>query len=218
METPGKILGAERKRLKKSLKHFAKKLKINTFYLKAIEEDNYSFLPADVFTKAYIRLYAGALGLDCDYILSLYKEGQRPDKVQNPATSAPTPPFPVRAVIIYSVLAIVVLSAIILIITREERPVKKFVSTANEQETAEKTKPEMLSLRITAVELTWVSVSIDDGRPKEWLLRAGKTVILKAKKKFALKIGNAGGTRIMFNDVELGALGPHGKVVDIVLP
>jgi cytoskeleton protein RodZ len=63
MDTPGNVLRAERERQKKSLKEIAKRLKINIQYIKAIEEDDYSLLPAEVFTKAYLRIYAEALEL-----------------------------------------------------------------------------------------------------------------------------------------------------------
>ena len=49
-------------------------------------------------------------------------------------------------------------------------------------------------------------------------MRSGDAVTVTGSERFAIKIGNAGGTRLIFNDEDLGELGPHGKVVDIVLP
>jgi hypothetical protein len=92
----------------------------------------------------------------------------------------------------------------------EQKPVKDAVS-----ETAE---PGKLSLKITAIELTWISVSIDGSSRREWPMRAGESTTLTASEKFAITIGNAGGTRLIFNDENLGELGPRGKVADIVLP
>ena len=77
--------------------------------------------------------------------------------------------------------------------------------------------PDLLSLRIEATEITWVSVSVDDGGPKEWLLRTGESISVTAREKFTLKIGNAGGTRLTLNNRDIGSLGPRGKIVDIVL-
>jgi cytoskeletal protein RodZ len=87
-----------------------------------------------------------------------------------------------------------------------------------ELEVVEENKPEELSLIIHANELTWVSVSIDNGKPREWVMRAGDSTGLTARKMFAVKIGNAGGTSLVFNGQDVGTLGPPGKVVDIVLP
>jgi len=79
MDTPGKILKTEREKQGKSLKEISVNLKLSNDYLTAIEEDNYSELPAEVFTKAYLRLYADELGLDGDYILDLFHDFGKDD-------------------------------------------------------------------------------------------------------------------------------------------
>ncbi|HDH10951.1 MAG TPA: helix-turn-helix domain-containing protein [Nitrospirae bacterium] len=218
MDTPGKALKAERKRQKKSLRYFAVRLKINIEYLKAIEDDNYSLLPADIFTKAYLRLYAEALGLENDYILSLYKGRSEAEIVEIPAPSRSKFVFPLKPVLIIFFLVLIIISVTVLMKSGEQKPAEEFVNKAGEQEILKEEKPGTLSLKITATEITWVSVSIDGGKPKEWLLRAGETVTLTAMEKFAVKVGNAGGTRLTLNGEELGVLGPHGKIADIVLP
>ena len=187
MDTPGNALKAERKKQKKSLRYFALRLKINIEYLKAIEDDNYSLLPADIFTKAYLRLYAKALGLESDYILSLYS-GQtepepEPDIVETPAPSGAKFVFPVKPALIIFLFVLIVLSVTVLMKSEKQKPVEEFLDKIEKQE--------MLSLKITATEITWVSVSIDGGKPEEWLLRAGETVTLTAMEKFAVKVGNA---------------------------
>ena len=95
-------------------------------------------------------------------------------------------------------------------VAMEQKPVIDVVSESKE--------PDKLSLKVTAVELTWISVSIDGSIRKEWIMRAGEVRTLTASEKFAVTIGNAGGTKLMFNDEDLGELGPRGKVADIVLP
>jgi hypothetical protein len=72
MNTPGSVLRTERERQNRSLKDISKVLKIQIEYLKAIEDDNYKTLPAEVFTKSYMRLYADALNIESDYIFALY--------------------------------------------------------------------------------------------------------------------------------------------------
>ena len=75
-----------------------------------------------------------------------------------------------------------------------------------------------MTLKIVARELTWVSLSIDGGKPREWQLRPGQTITLNGQSGFSGKIGNAGGTRLYFNNKDMGELGPPGKIIDIVLP
>ncbi len=229
MDTTGSILRTEREKQKRSLEDIAKKLKINIEYLKAIENDNYQSLPAEVFTKAYLRLYADSLGLENNYILSLFESQREASIVKKPTPSKnktifaqlekifPTR-FTYRPIIIITIAALIILSLVIFTKYKEKKFVEKFVNKIKETEIVEGRIPEKMSLKIKAVELTWVSVSTDNGKPEEWLLRAGETVTATASKKFVVKIGNAGGTKLIFNNKDLGELGPPGKVVDIVLP
>ncbi len=257
MDTPGSVLKTERKRQKKSLKGIARALKIKVEYLRAIEEDDYGLLPAEIYTKAYLRLYADLLGLESGFILELYKntagtgaveEAEPPGEPEPPAKEPQYKPAsavsyiknikePFRetagkiigpfkkisglnykpALAVAASLLIIVISAVVFMRGREEKPVTRAV-VSDGRKAELPAKQEKLSLKITAVELTWVSVSIDGGKRREWLLRPGETVSLSADKTFVLKVGNAGGTRIVFNNRDLGKLGPSGKVVDIVLP
>ncbi len=100
----------------------------------------------------------------------------------------------------------------------EQKPVEKTVNEVREPEIAEDEESAKNILKVTATELTWVSVSIDGGKSKEWLLRVGEEIKLTAFEKFVIKTGNAGGTRIIFNDKDLGELGSYGKIAEIALP
>jgi cytoskeletal protein RodZ len=261
MDTPGNILRTEREKQKKSLKEVAKKLKINPDYLEAIENDNYSRLPAEVFTKAYIRLYAQEMGLDTVYVLDLFtssreestdKNIDRPKKKMSlaplkklhlpriplrlPRIKLRLPRLPWKPVLIISA-TILLLTALLYLKPVKQKPAGQPALQAEkkeqnkepkkEKEKAQKIKEEPiieekdsneLHLKIIADEITWVSVSIDGATPGELLLRAGESKIIKAADSFALKIGNAGGTRLVFEGKDMGKLGPHGKVADIVLP
>jgi len=363
MNTPGAILKSERERRNIPLKDIARKLRINIKYLYAIEEDNYEDLPAEVFARSYIRLYADELELDSSALLALFENlGKPPEPEEPPAQEASpqTPPQsggslkkPLKPVLIAAAAGLLVL-IVIIIFQKKEQPVeesraierteavdvakqlpgeeeriaapspepaeseadKKDVAeltaspveepviekpvpapeeeppapeapVLNEktepadppqeeprlQETASRTAeeepapvqqeaapaPELnpapvqheaartpdqgpipvpkppvasardtgrvygdpqgsLALKITALELTWVWLSIDSGKPREWHLRPGQTITLKGHTAFTGKIGNAGGTRLYFNDRDLGELGPSGKIIDITLP
>ena len=233
--TPGNILRPERENQNRSLKDIAQKLKINVEYLQAIEDDNYSLLPAEVFTKAYLRIYAETLGLNSEHILKLYK-----NSLEEPPVIATEPPgktiditalknrliaaFPWRPAAAMSVIAFLVIAAMVFMqgedkkpsTTKAVPPLTKDIPVEEKEQTGD-TAPEELQLKIIADEITWVSVSVDNGKPREWLMRAGESVTVEAFERFALKIGNAGGTMLLLNGKDVGRLGPHGKVVDIVL-
>ncbi len=225
MDTPGKVLKTERERQKKSLKKLAKILEVRVDYLKAIEDENYQFIPGEVFIKGYLRFYAEALGFKSDYILNLYKR-------QKDACLAARKPAPSKKKIIFTklekiflpvfahkailiiLLVLIVISAVLFTTFKEQKPVVEL----KEPEVVVDKKPEKLSLIITATELTWISVGVDGDKPQEWSLKPGETVTVTAFNRFSIRIGNAAGVKLTFNGEELGELGPHGKVVDIILP
>jgi cytoskeletal protein RodZ len=275
IDTPGNVLREERKKQGKSLKEISRKLKINIKYLMAVEDDDYSLLPAEVFTKSYLRMYADILGLDSNEILSLYESRNKVEEIQeSPSRSSEEfylklegfymkwkkfyiklknyflPKISLKPLLLVVVIVLIVLSISLIIGDREKvskteiinevqkteiievkKAKQKIVNRAvqkekkkeekivvlREEKKAEQKKDKML-LEIYATELTWVSISIDGGKAEERVLRTGQTATVSALSSFAIKVGNAGGTRMVLDGEDLGSLGPHGKVVDIVLP
>lgn len=75
-----------------------------------------------------------------------------------------------------------------------------------------------LVLDLEALELSWVVVQVDGASPHEALLRAGERIRWKARNRFTITLGNAGGVRVELNGKPQGPFGPTGKVArDIVL-
>ncbi len=74
------------------------------------------------------------------------------------------------------------------------------------------------SLSATVKSRTWLSISIDGRKAREYLFQAGENITWKAEKGFALLVGNAGGLELAFNGEALDPLGPEGKVVRLRLP
>jgi cytoskeleton protein RodZ len=75
-----------------------------------------------------------------------------------------------------------------------------------------------LTLKIEAVERSWVLVKIDDSVIKEVILNPGEKADWTARKQFRLSLENAGGVKVEFNGKPLDPLGPRGVVVkDVVL-
>jgi hypothetical protein len=61
-------------------------------------------------------------------------------------------------------------------------------------------------------------VLTDKTDPKEILLKPGDSAKWHAKNSFSLKIGNAGGIRLVFNGKEIKKLGEKGQIINIDLP
>lgn len=83
--------------------------------------------------------------------------------------------------------------------------------------TSEKPR-ERYRLLITAKEMVWLRITVDDGNPSEVLLKKGETKTWTADRKFTILSGNAGGIDLTLNEKYLGSLGPQGKAVSKVLP
>lgn len=228
MDTPGKLLKAERDKQQKSLKDMADALRIRYDYLEAIEGENYGLIPGDVFIKGYIRAYAGHLGLNSDHVLRLYKKQVAIVSPAEPkaAISNKRKFFAYKAVLIFAGSILIIVFLFILVNRNDEAPVEQSVTkpVVEQPEVIEEPKiiPEEKqvgnNLEITATELTWVSVAADRGEPVERLLNPGEVVNLTAVESFSVKIGNAAGVRLIFNGRSMGELGSPGEVVNLTLP
>ena len=72
-------------------------------------------------------------------------------------------------------------------------------------------------LMISCKERTWVSVVIDDTEKKEFMLNAQEMIIINAKDRFDLLIGNAGGVKLILNGKDTDFTGKSGEVKRIKL-
>ena len=103
---------------------------------------------------------------------------------------------------------------------REDEPPSE---AEQERETVEETeteedKAEPMALRVVATEQAWMRVQLDQNKPYEALLKSGESLTVKAREKFIIRIGNAGGVELFFNEKPLGNPGKPGEVIDLTLP
>ncbi len=73
-------------------------------------------------------------------------------------------------------------------------------------------------LEVFATDTTWLSITADETGSKELLMNPGESARLQAKNGFTLKIGNAGGIKLVFDGKEIKKLGEKGQVIKINLP
>ncbi|MDI6743756.1 MAG: helix-turn-helix domain-containing protein [Thermodesulfovibrionales bacterium] len=109
-------------------------------------------------------------------------------------------------------------------------PAPQSSSQTQGKENTEETKKEILAnsqgdktvkehiLEILASDKTWILAIIDNTESKELLLNKGESAKLSAKNGFSLKIGNAGGIKLIFDGNDMGAPGENGKVITLNLP
>ena len=73
----GGQLRAERERRGAVLEQVSEATKIRKTYLEALEGSDWKALPADVFTRGYVRTYAQYLGLDQEHLLKVHARERR---------------------------------------------------------------------------------------------------------------------------------------------
>lgn len=78
--------------------------------------------------------------------------------------------------------------------------------------------PQEHVLDVTATETTWLLIETEEGISEEVLLRPGETRKWTSESGFDLKVGNAGGIRLAFDNNDIGTPGEKGRVVRLHLP
>jgi hypothetical protein len=94
----------------------------------------------------------------------------------------------------------------------ENKPLEKIPSAGGEVESS------TLLLKGHVTERTWMKVSVDGLKSKEYVFGPSDKPEWKAEKGFELLIGNAGGIVLEFNGKKMDNLGKQGQVVRIKLP
>jgi cytoskeletal protein RodZ len=74
------------------------------------------------------------------------------------------------------------------------------------------------TLKVVATDTVWLLITADNTNPQEMTLRPGETITFQAHEGFSLKLGNAGGAKIIFNGKDMGDVGGKGQVVTLTLP
>ncbi len=218
----GEILKKRREELGRDLREISNNLRIRYDYLKALEDGDLEKLPAEVYIKGYIQEYAKILNMDPETLINTYTLQSAPSLQENNNVPEEKGVYKNRFkkgyVLIPSILIVLIIIAFFQLLP----PQKKFESTAPAVQTkgefASGVADSELVLKIVAVDTTWLLVTIDKGDSKEVLMKPGDSITWQAKKGFFLKIGNAGGIRLVFNGKEMKNLGERGQVIKINLP
>ncbi len=236
----GEVLKKRREELGLDIKETAELLRIQAEYLRAIEDDNFDRLPVAVYTKGYIRNYAQYLDVDAEPIILFYES-----HLKYPKSTAVFPVASSRkrshpAVFILLIFGGVAVAGILLFVMRgaeqpavsvaprpapqavipsaPEPPVQVPSPAALPEQPVQKQPHNEHVLRVRAQETTWIRISSDESRREEVLLRSGDSKQWTFRSRAEVKIGNAGGIRIRFDDEPEMVPGAAGQVVTLVFP
>lgn len=230
----GAELRREREMRNISVREISDTTKISTRFLQAIESGDYAALPAPVFTRGFIREYAGYLGLDGEEMVERYmaiidreeqrqeiEEAEMRERVSGPFSGLPAG----GAVkwVVASLAVLVVTLGVVWMVTRSGReapPAEDPSAVVAPPEVLPATDPEpvrtaeQVQLRLTATRDSWINVRVDEADPADFTLTSGQSRELTAERQIELlTVGNAGGVVVTLNGIELDALGREGQVV-----
>lgn len=72
-ETLGEKLQSAREEANLTLKEISQSIRVREIYIKNLEEGKYSELPADVYTRGFLKSYCNYVGIDFEETLEMYK-------------------------------------------------------------------------------------------------------------------------------------------------
>lgn len=216
---------------------------INVDFLRAIEEGNTDILPATyvrAFLRAYatsvgldpgyvMRRFEGKVG-----DAAVTPPPPTPAPVHAPADADAAPPFLSRpgARTWGVTLAVLLGVAVIIWLTQSDAPANRTTEVPIDRmlkETERRLMPkdtmaatavtqvnagrDSLLLHAAATDTVWIQIAVDANPPVDYLFIPGTRRQWKARDRFSVTLGNAGGVQFHLNARDLGALGKRGAVL-----
>jgi transcriptional regulator with XRE-family HTH domain len=230
LEKIGNLLKEKRELTGLTLVDVSNSLCIRKSLINAIESGSWKMLPHEVYVRGYLKEYAHLLNV-YDEITDLLKQKEETivsieipiqQTVESKHKQIP------KRVFVYPLVFVLVIGFFIL------SQINKEQKTSAQIQYAERTSKQIIDntgsdsqnlidasdarkLMITCQERTWVSVVIDDTEKKEFMLNPQDIIILNAKEKYDLLIGNAGGVKLILDGKDVQFTGISGEVKRIKL-
>ena len=239
MAGEGAMLKKAREEKGWSYQDVEKVIKIRVRYLQALEQEEYSVLPGETYTKGFLRSYAKYLALDPEEIISLYNSS-RQKEVEEKVQTLPEPVpkttvwFKLLAVIVVVLVAIGIIYGIFYFGNKNNNPPNAGysptplpVAPSVEEPGGENEQPSDSSPPLTpaeeysgiVAEITftgrcWMRVKIDGGPAVDSMNNEGETKVLQASREIEfVSIGNPGALDLKLNGVEIEPLGTSKQPV-----
>jgi len=230
MGTLGEYMRSAREARGISLRDAAQQTRIRFNYLKALEEEDFSRLPGEVFVKGFLKNYGKFLRLEEYEVMKRYGESRNQKSALQPGTVVEKEPAAAvseqktpRVTGIEPFLwgAGIVIALILFVFTalpeRHQKEKQKVVSPISTVQTGTASLPfpqtDKLYLEVVALEDTWLLVRTDNSPQKKTLLKKDESLIWSADARFLLSYGSAKALKLKLNGQELTVNEPGDAVV-----
>ena len=228
MGTLGQYLRSAREARGIDLHEAAQQTRISIVYLRALEAEDFSRLPGEVFVKGFLKNYGKFLHLDESQVMKRYGELNVPKSeaapvVEKEPVAASSEKKAPRSTRIEPFLwgTGIVIALILFMFTslpeRHKRETKQVAAPISTGQTVTAQglvmQTDKLYLEVVALEDTWLLVRTDNGPQKKALLKKGESLIWSADDRFLLSYGSAQSLKLMLNGQELAVNEPGNEVV-----
>ncbi len=207
------------------LRDAAQQTRISMQYLKALEQEDFSKLPGEVFVRGFLKNYGRFLNLDESEVIKRYSElkskaappaaavpPQQQQQVDHAAASSaekvreetPLEPFIWGAVIAVLFLVFLFTALPSRVMQHAGRQAGPAVPAVISHETGSvPAATQKLYLEVAALEDTWVLVRTDDSPQKKAVLKRGESLTWSADERFLISYGRVGAVKLTLNGQEL---------------
>ncbi len=236
MGTLGKYLQDARNARGIDLREAAQQTRISIQYLQALEAEDFSKLPGEVFVKGFLKNYGKFLSLDESEVMKRYGELRQkpaasrsvvptessvPEVEKNRSWKVSVEPF-IWAAGIIIVLVVFLFTALPVRRLKDAHQPEAAAPAAGHDDIASVPVPTLRSdklyLEIVALDNTWVLVRTDSSPQKKAVLNKGESLIWSADERFLLSYGSAGAIKLVLNGQELTVNEPKNVVIrDMVI-
>lgn len=229
MGTLGEYLRASREALGIDLRDAAQQTRININYLRALEDQDFSRLPGEVFVRGFLKNYCKFLYLDEAEVMKKYGELKPQRTSPGPAETAENDSAAVAAdqkahkkpslepfIWGAGILIVLILFFFIALPARYPKQTQYAPVLSQPVQTAptpSASKSDKLYLKVVALENTWVLIRTDTSPQKKAVLQKGDTLTWSADDRFQLSYGSAGALTLELNGRELIVNEPRKAVI-----
>ncbi len=228
----GGYLKKEREARGISLEEISEVTKISMEFLRAIENNEFNKLPAEVFVIGFIKSYAKFIGLDENEVVNMYKQYVQEKEAEDEKEIRETIKKRRFPVLLTGAIVIILAVVLFLLLYKKNQPEKMRINIAHTKSfpaattypaPATNTPKKRIILEIVGiargVKPVYVQYCTDTTCRKtrsfweEKYLHKGEKITITARELIGVMVDNAGGIKIYRNGKDLGSPGEYGSTV-----